>query len=85
MRGLPDELRAAARAWAEQTAQAQGLGPRVGAGEVLVSVALLFAPGSGPPDGRKTRVVEPVETSPAGADDQVVEHGRDDLLLPGER
>lgn len=85
MRGLPDDLRAAAHAWAEQTAQAQGLGPRVGADAVLASVALLFAPGSGPPDGRQPRVVKPVQAGAAGAHVQVVEHGGDDLLLPGER
>ena len=85
MRGLPDDLRAAAHAWAEQTAQAQGLGPRVAAGEVLASVALLFAPGSDPPDGRQPRVVKAVQAGAAGANDQVIEHRGDDLLLPRER
>jgi hypothetical protein len=81
VRGLADDLRAVARTWAEETAQAQGLGPKVN-GEVLASVALLLgAEGSGAPDGGKARGVELVEPAPAGADDDVIEDGGDDLLL----
>jgi len=65
------------RTWAEQTAQAQGLGPRVGSGEVLASVALLFERRSDAPDGRQPRVVKPVQSGAAGADDQVIEDGGD--------
>jgi len=85
MRGLPDDLRAAIRAWAEETAQAQGLGPKVGAAGVLASLVPLFESRSDAPDGRQPRVLKPVETAFAGADGEVVEDGADDLLLPGER
>jgi hypothetical protein len=79
--GLDDDLRAAAHRWAEETAQAQGLGPTVD-GEVLASVALLLgAKGSGAPDRGKPGRVELVETGPAGANDDVIEDGGDDLLL----
>jgi hypothetical protein len=79
--GLDDDLRAAAHRWAEETAQAQGLGPKVD-GEVLASVALLLgAKGSGAPDGIEPGRVELVEAASAGADDDVIEDGGDDLLL----
>ena len=82
MPGLDDDLRAAAHRWAEEGAQAQGLGPTVG-GEVLASVALLLGvKRSGAPDGAKTRVVElPRAAHSGGADGQVIEDGGDDLLL----
>ena len=84
MGGLADDLRAAAQTWAEYTAQVQGLGPKVGEGEVLRSVALLLgAKPLGAPDGGESRRVEPVVAPPAGADDQVIEDGGDDLLLAG--
>lgn len=82
MRGLPDDLRDRARAWAERSAQAQGLGPTVAEGEVLRSVVVLLDGGrSGPPDRLKPGVVEAVVATPGGGDDQVVEDGGDDLLL----
>lgn len=81
MRGLADDLRAVAHTWAEETAQAQGLGPKVD-GEVLAAVALLLgAKGSGAPDRGKAGGVELVEPASAGADDNVIEDGGDDLLL----
>ncbi len=82
MRGLAEDLRQAAHGWAEQTAQEQGLGAKV-SGEVLASVALLLSGGSGPPDGRQARVVELVQPPPAGANENVIEDGCDDLLLAG--
>jgi hypothetical protein len=80
--GLDDDLRSAAHRWAEETAQAQGLGPRVD-GEVLASVAVLLgAKGSlGAPDRVEPGRVELVEAASAGADDDVIEDGSDDLLL----
>lgn len=81
--GLADDLRAAAHSWAEEGAQAQGLGPKVG-GEVLASVALLLGAkgSSGAPDGAQARVVELARTAHSGrGDDQVIDDGRDDLLL----
>ena len=81
MPGLDDDLRAAAHRWAEETAQAQGLGPKV-EGELLASVALLLgAKGSGAPDRIEPGRVELVEAASAGADDDVIEDGGDDLLL----
>lgn len=81
MRGLADDLRAIAHTWAEETAQAQRLGPKV-AGEVLAAVALLLgAKGSDAPDGCEAGGVELVEPASAGADDDVIEDGGDDLLL----
>jgi hypothetical protein len=40
--GLPDDLRAEARTWAEQTAQAQGLPAKVEDVETLRAVATLL-------------------------------------------
>jgi hypothetical protein len=52
MRGLDDELRAAAHSWAEETAIEQGLPPRVEDLEVLRNVAeLLGLPDSDAPNG----------------------------------
>ena len=84
MRGLPDDLRDDARAWAVQTAQDQGLGPKV-SGEVLASVALLFETSSGPPDGRKPGVVKPVQSGSAGGATYAgsVFNGLDQLTLSG--
>lgn len=82
MRGLPDELRERAHAWAERSAQEQGLGPTVAEGEVLRAVAVLLGALSGAPDGGQAALVETVVARPAGADDEMVEDGGDDLLLP---
>lgn len=82
MPGLADDLRATAHSWAKEGAEAQGLGPKVG-GEVLASVALLLgAKGSGAPDGAQAGVVELARPAHSGrGDDQVIDHGGDDLLL----
>ncbi len=82
MPGLADDLRANAHRWAEESAQAQGLGPTV-SGEVLASVALLLgANRSGTPDGAQARVVERARPAHAGrSDDEVIDDGGDDLLL----
>ena len=82
MPGLDDDLRAAAHRWAEETAQAQGLGPRVD-GEVLAFVAVLLGAkgSSGAPDRGESGRVELVEAASAGADNDVIEDGGDDLLL----
>jgi hypothetical protein len=73
MRGLPDDLRDAARAWAEQTAQEQGLGPTVAGGDVLHRVVVLLdGKRSGAPDRRQTGGVELVVAPPGGSDDEVV-------------
>lgn len=81
MRGLPDELRDRAHAWAERSARDQGLGPTVAEGDVLNAVAVLLGVRSGPPDRGQAGVVEAVVSTPPGVDDQVVEDGGDDLLL----
>jgi hypothetical protein len=80
--GLDDDLRAAAHRWAEETAQAQGLGPKVD-GEVLASVAVLLGAegSSGAPDRIEPGRVELVEAASTGTDDDVFEDGGDDLLL----
>jgi hypothetical protein len=87
--GPTDELRAAAAAWAEQSALAQGLPAKVEQAEVLRAVAVLLGmkakhSGSGAPDGSEPGRVEAVIAAPAWSDDDVVEHGGNDLLLPGQ-
>ncbi len=88
MSGLPDDLREQARAWAEQTAAAQGFPARVESAEVLRSVAVLLggadagSEGSSPPDRRQPRRVEAVEAPPAWSNDDMIEDSGDDLLLP---
>lgn len=73
--GLPDELRAQAQAWAERTAQAQGLPARVAEHDVLRSVATLLGmrAGSVMPDRLKARLVESVQPASAGADDDMLQ------------
>lgn len=88
MSGLPDDLRAQARAWAEETAVAQGFPLRIERADVLRAVAVLLgsdqAPAdSGAPDRGKPRRVEAVEAPPAWSNDDMLEDGGDDLLLPG--
>jgi hypothetical protein len=75
VRGLDDELRAQAQAWAEETAQAQGLPARVTDHEVLRDVAALLGlkGASVAPDGLQAASVEAVEAAPAGADDDVLQ------------
>lgn len=84
--GLPDELRAQAHAWAEETAVAQGFPARVERPDVLRSVAVLLggaagSEDSGAPDRRQPRRVEAVEAPPAWSNDDMIEDGGDDLLL----
>lgn len=75
MRGLDEQLRAEARAWAEETAVAQGLPAKVADHDVLREVATLLGlkGASVAPDGRQARAVEAVEAAPARADDDVLE------------
>lgn len=88
MSGLPDDLREQAQVWAEATAIAQGFPARVERPDVLRSVAVLLGSDevreeSGAPDRRKPRRVEAVEAPPAWTDDDMLDDGGDDLLLPG--
>jgi hypothetical protein len=75
VRGLADELRAEAQAWAEETAQAQGLPAKVADHEVLRNVAALLGlkAASKAPDGLQPASVEAVEAAPARADDDVLQ------------
>lgn len=88
MSGLPDDLREQARAWAEETAVAQGFPARVDRPDVLRSVAVLLGAddvrvNSGAPDRRQPRRVEAVEAPPAWTNDDMIDDSGDDLLLPG--
>ena len=88
MSGLPDSLREQARAWAEATATAQGFPARVERPDVLRSVAVLLGSekvrqDSGAPDRRQPRRVEAVEAPPTWTNDDMIDDGGDDLLLPG--
>ena len=88
MPGLTDSLRAAAHEWAERTADAQGLPLRVTQAAVIRSVTVLLGVNparSGAPDRSKPRGIEAVVASPGWSDDDVIEDGGDDLLLPTER
>ena len=86
MPGLPDELLAHARSWAEETALAQGFPAKVERIDVLQAVAVLLGgeekeSRSGAPDRRQARRVEPVVAPPAWTNDDMIEDGGDDLLL----
>lgn len=87
--GLTDDLRRQARAWADETAIAQGFPARVVRPDVLRSVAVLLGRGraeseaSGAPDRRKPRRVETIEAPPAWSNDDMIDDGGDDLLLAG--
>lgn len=74
MRGLDDELRAQAQAWAEATARAQGLPARVAEQYVLRDIAALLGmkARSVTPERLQARGVEAVQPPPAGADDDVL-------------
>ena len=74
MRGLDDELEAKARAWAKETALAQGLPAKVEDHDVLREIATLLGlkGASVAPDGRQAGGVEAVVSAPAGADDDVL-------------
>ena len=54
--GLPDDLRAQARAWAEETAVAQGFPARVERPDVLRAVAVLLGSSAGRAQARQTGV-----------------------------
>jgi hypothetical protein len=72
--GLDDRLRAQARAWAEETALAQGLPAKVADQEVLRSVgALLGLKGSVAPNGGQSGRVEAIEAAPPRPDDDVLQ------------
>jgi hypothetical protein len=74
VRGLDDQLRAQAQAWAEETAQAQGLPAKVADHGVLRDVAaLLGLKASVAPNGLQAVAVEAVEAGPAGGDDDVLQ------------
>ena len=71
-----------AHRWAEETAQAQGLGPKVGRRSLGVGGAAARREGvRRARPGASAGVVELVEPAPAGADDDVIDDGGDDLLL----
>ena len=75
MRGLDEKLEAQARAWAKETALAQGLPAKVEDHDVLREIAtLLGLKGAGlvAPDGCEAGGVEAVVPPPAGADDDVL-------------
>jgi hypothetical protein len=85
--GLPDDLREQAREWAERTASAQGLPPRVTQADVIRSVTILLGVKpvrSGAPNRVKPRRVKPVPSPHGGTDNDVLDNGGDDLLLPRE-
>ena len=75
MRGLDEQLVAEARAWAKETALAQGLPAKVSDHDVLRDVAALLGLKGGlvAPDRGKAGGVEPVVPPPAGADDDVLQ------------
>ena len=75
VRGLDDKLQAQARAWARETALAQGLPAKVEDHDVLRSVATLLGLKGAlvAPDGGEAGGVEAVEAAPAGADDDVLQ------------
>ena len=85
--GRPNDLSAHARAWVERSCLDQHLPIKITDSRRLREVAaLLGACGrSDPPDGGEPGRVELVEAAPAGADDQVVEDGGDDPVLPSQR
>jgi len=98
VRGLPEELRKQARAWAKASCADQGLAVLVTDPAVLSRVAgLLGAPSgrqavgdssrpadeSGSPDRLEPAGLEAVDSGPTGPDEYVVEQGRDDRVLPG--
>lgn len=86
------------RAWVEASCAAQRLPVKVGDAAVLSQVAGLLGAGpgvsrgaassrarSGPPHGGEPAGIELVEPPPGRADEDVVEDGGDDRVLPGQR
>ena len=85
--GLTDDLRECARAWAERSCLDQGLAVRISDPRTLRDVASLLGVnvgGSDPPYGGQAVGVEAVVPAPAGTDDDVIEDGSDDRVLPRE-
>ena len=99
--GLTDDLRARARAWAEQSCADQQLPVKITDTRALASVVCLLGvravaagtpgtvgaspAGSELPDGLKAGRVEAVEPRAPRSDDDVVKDGADDRVLPGQR
>ena len=76
VRGLDDKLQAQARAWARETALAQGLPAKVEDHDVLREIATLLGlkgAGSVAPDGSEAGGVESVVPASAGSDDDVLQ------------
>jgi hypothetical protein len=75
VRGLDDELRWRAQAWAEATAQAQGLPAKVEQHDVLRDVAALLGlkARSVAPDGLQARRVKAIEAPSTGTNDDVLQ------------
>jgi hypothetical protein len=86
-RGLTDDLVTRARQWAERSCLDQGLPLKVSDSRILRDVAQLLGASvdrSDPPDGREPGGVEAVVPSPARPDEDVVEDGGHDRVLPRE-
>lgn len=85
--GLTDDLRERARAWAERSCLSQGVAVKISDPRTLRDVAQLLGASverSHAPDGLQPGGVEAVVPAPTGADDDVVEDGGDDRVLPRE-
>ena len=85
--GLTDDLRTRARQWAERSCLDQGLALKISDPRTLRDVAQLLGAsvdGSDPPDRLQPGGVEAVVAAPAGADDDMVEDGSHDRVLPRE-
>ena len=86
-RGLTDDLQACARHWAERSCLDQQLPLKISDPRTLRDVAQLLGAsvdGSDPPDRLQPGGVEAVVPAPTGADDDVVEDGGHDRVLPRE-
>lgn len=87
--GRPEpELAEIAKAWAESTAQAQGLSECITDEAVIAQVAVLLGSGrqlvsSGAPDRLDAPRVELVSSPEGGRDDDPGENSGDDRSLPG--
>ncbi len=84
---MTDDLRECARAWAERSCVEQGLPVKISDARTLRDVAQLLGAtveGSDPPDGGQAGGVEAVVPAPTGTDDDVVEDGGHDRVLPRE-
>ncbi len=91
------DLATRASAWVDASCAEQGVAVKITDPAVLSQVAGLLgalpalcrqpvsgpAAPSGPPDGGKPGRIEAVEALPAAADDNMVEDGGNDRVLPG--